>query len=141
MSSQWEFNIVFEGYILIDPRAKGRPRFTRRGFAYTPKETKDYENVLRAELLKQWGRDPIEKGVPLKIECVFHIEKPKSSKREYPTVKPDGDNLLKSILDAANGVLFNDDAQVVKMVIEKNYSTEGFIELRISRLDEIRKPL
>ena len=30
-----------------EPRGKGRPRFTKRGFTYTPKDTADYEQKVR----------------------------------------------------------------------------------------------
>jgi Holliday junction resolvase RusA-like endonuclease len=39
-----------------------------------------------------------------------------------PAKKPDVDNYAKTVLDAVNGVLFYDDGQIVKLVIEKYYS-------------------
>ena len=30
-----------------EPKGKGRPRFTKRGFTYTPRSTADYEKKVR----------------------------------------------------------------------------------------------
>ena len=38
--------------------------------------------------------------------------------------KPDVDNLCKTILDALNGLAYEDDKQVVECVIKKFYATE-----------------
>ena len=38
-----------------------------------------------------------------------------------PSGKPDIDNLCKSVLDALNGVIFRDDAQIVKLCCTKQY--------------------
>ena len=39
----------------------------------------------------------------------------------YPTVKPDTDNIAKSILDALNGIAYKDDKQVVTLSVKKRY--------------------
>ena len=39
----------------------------------------------------------------------------------WQTSKPDADNYAKLILDALNGVLWRDDAQVVRLFAEKVY--------------------
>jgi len=142
MSSKWEFDPIIEVYILIDPKPKGRPRFARRGrfvTTYTPPETKAYEDILRRSLLEKWGQEPLPKEIPIGIDVVFHLPKPKSSKNHYPIVKPDIDNFLKSILDALNGSVLQDDCSVVRLAAEKKYSTEGFIELKIYSLYGIKK--
>jgi Holliday junction resolvase RusA-like endonuclease len=38
-----------------------------------------------------------------------------------PTVKPDADNLAKSVCDALNGVAWVDDKQVIKLHVFKAY--------------------
>ncbi len=39
----------------------------------------------------------------------------------YVPKKPDCDNIAKIILDALNGLAYDDDAQVVKLYVEKRY--------------------
>lgn len=43
---------------------------------------------------------------------------------EY-TKKPDGDNIIKMILDAMNGIVYEDDSEFSKIEINKKYDTEG----------------
>ena len=43
----------------------------------------------------------------------------------WRTSKPDADNVAKSTLDAANGVVFEDDSQVVRLIVEKINGAQG----------------
>lgn len=63
---------------------------------------------------------------PLSVELVFVMPRPSSlfwktrpMPRQWHTVKPDADNLIKSVLDALKGLCWRDDAQVARMVIAK----------------------
>jgi Holliday junction resolvase RusA-like endonuclease len=51
-----------------------------------------------------------------------------------PTKKPDADNILKAVLDALNGLAYNDDSQIVSARIEKLYSDNPRVEIVISNL-------
>ena len=97
------------------PQAKQRPRHGK-GFTYTPKETVQFENWVR---LCFRGQPKLEGA--LVAELTFQFQKPKTSKREYPTTKPDSDNLAKSILDSLNGFAYDDDSQVVELHAKKVY--------------------
>lgn len=57
------------------------------------------------------------------VEVVFYLEKPKTVKRELPTVPPDCDKLLRGIFDAMTGTIYEDDAQICKIVAFKRYAT------------------
>ncbi len=129
MKRQWtaQFN--------IKPVAKARARINRKGWAWTPKKTKDAENELRrrfAETLR-FGNRPISQGpIAVSIEC--HTTRPKKSKREYPTVRPDIDNLVKLITDAGNGLLYLDDSQIVILNAKKLYGPQDKIVIEITEL-------
>jgi Holliday junction resolvase RusA-like endonuclease len=111
------------------PRAKGRPRFTRAGHAYTPPRTARYERDLgwmaRQAMI---GRKPLEG--PLQLEIIVTLAVPRSWNKARrisafqgeirPTGKPDLDNLFKSI-DGLNQIVWVDDAQIVKATIVKLY--------------------
>ena len=97
------------------PVGKARPRFTRRGVAYTPEKTVRYEAAVRAACIEAMKAQGVHKrvGVPLAIKCEFFFEPPKSWSKKRRTEaadlapydqKPDGDNLLKIVKDALNGV-------------------------------------
>lgn len=105
----------------ITPVAKGRPRFTREGRAYTPKKTKEFEKDLKRLLLEKVTRPYVE-GLALSVTIEFMLPRPKTVKREYPIVKPDLDNYIKAVFDAMNGVVWHDDSQVVEVVARKEYA-------------------
>jgi len=104
------------------PVAKQRPRIAR-GFAYTPKETVNYENWVR--LCYQNANQPKLEG-ELIAELTFVFDIPKSKQKQAregarPTTKPDLDNLAKAVLDALNGLAYHDDSQIVELYVRKIY--------------------
>jgi Holliday junction resolvase RusA-like endonuclease len=116
---------------LIDPVAKGRPRFAR-GRAYTPKKTHDFERQVKSMAREQYRNGPM--AGPLKVVVEIYIKRPKSvseKKRPYPVVKPDVDNLVKSVLDPLNGVIYVDDSQIIELSVVKLYSQIGSIGVKI----------
>ena len=76
--------------------------------------------------------DPLQG--PLYVSVSLYIKRPKSVKREYPSVKPDADNYLKALLDSLNGVLWEDDAQCVDITVRKRYGTVPGITLFVEPL-------
>lgn len=46
-----------------------------------------------------------------------------------PVVKPDTDNYIKSTLDGLNGILWEDDNQIVDLVAHKYYSDNPRVEI------------
>ena len=129
---------------------KGRPRVTARGgkyaHAYTPKKTKDFEDAIRFEFMaSNCEQMPVyEREKTLKAEVLIGMSIPKSYPKYKqalcrcrmiaPAKKPDLDNVLKSIFDSLNGAAFEDDSQIVKVVAEKVYADEPFVEVTIDEL-------
>lgn len=111
------------------PVAKGRPRFTSSGHVYTPQATAEWEEVLQAQM-KKVCNTPLEGPLELEIYFCFRVPvswpkwKREAAEEEEPWYmgKPDLDNLIKLVKDAGNGILWRDDAQVVKLEAHKNYS-------------------
>lgn len=129
-----------------DPIAKGRPRFTRNGRAYTPKATKEHEDKMRECYLKAYpDAEPYAKDVPLKLIMTFEYAIPKSfSKKQRaealvgvrrPAKKPDLDNLVKTI-DALNTIAFHDDSQFVDVKANKWYSEHPRTRIIISEIKD-----
>jgi len=52
----------------------------------------------------------------------------------YPTIKPDTDNIAKSILDSLNGIAYKDDKQVVMLTVEKRYDEIPSVSVWISEV-------
>lgn len=113
------------------PIGKGRPRFTRQGRAYTPAKTKDYEHRLAAaasDAMQDLGYEPATGQCSVHVLAQFEIPKSWSKKRreaatrgEVSPGRPDIDNVVKIALDAINGVVFEDDAQVNRINATKRY--------------------
>jgi Holliday junction resolvase RusA-like endonuclease len=116
------------------PVPKGRPRFTRSGFAYTPKETREAEQGFLAQAIAFKPEKPFEKA--LKVSMIFSMIKPKSKpkKVKYWTTKPDLDNFIK-LVDSMNGVFWVSDAQIVEISAKKIYGDSDYTEIEIIELE------
>lgn len=113
----------YDFFIAESPFGKQRPKFGR-GHAYTPKETREYEQYV-----KSLYHGPLFEGaVIVKILAGFN---PQKGKEVYPTKKPDADNIAKTILDALNGVAYDDDKNVVDLVVSKRWTDEPFVRVYI----------
>jgi Holliday junction resolvase RusA-like endonuclease len=64
-------------------------------------------------------------ATPVEIALVFHLPKPKTVIRKWPSVKPDLDKLIRSTLDGlTTGGLYTDDALVIAVSASKQYATD-----------------
>lgn len=126
--------------ILGKPVSKGRPRFSTAGGyvrSYTPAKTIEYENLVRMEWEKS-GAKKLEGVISAVIYAYFPIPKSVSKKKRAElngaayTKKPDCDNIAKIILDALNGIAYDDDSQVASLRVKKLYDageTKVVVEL------------
>ena len=121
------------------PVAKGRPRFTRKGIAFTPAKTRSFENLLRFEASQiMQGKTPLESALTLTLEAFLPIPSSWSKKQQlralgglvHPTKRPDCDNLLKTI-DSLNGIVWRDDKQIIHASVTKAYSDRPRIVLTV----------
>ena len=100
----------------------GRRRFTR------PK-TRAFENKVRV-LASQACSRPFDGPVGVDVVFFFVWPKSKERKRSPRGESPKGngkdiDNLLKSLFDGCNGVVWNDDSQVAEIRARKRYAAQG----------------
>lgn len=101
-----------------EPKSKGRPRFTRTGRAYTPKETVDAERAV-VDVWRAAGSVMLDGRIG--VECTFTVGTMR---------RKDLDNMLKLVLDALNKLAFVDDSQIVSVYAVKKYgspSTAGSV--------------
>lgn len=118
--------VVIEGKI----RGKARPRVCR-GHAFTPRETVCYEKLVKACYKEQDGRY-LEGNLRANIIAYYKVPKSYTKKRiqgiregiEYPTKKPDIDNIVKIILDALNKIAYEDDKQIIELSVLKRYTED-----------------
>jgi len=117
------------------PVPKGRARYVRRGnyiSTYTPEKTRTYETLIKEAAREAMGAsEPLETPVSLYLYIRVPIPKSCTKKRleaisdgsEKPTKKPDASNILKSVEDGMNGVVYHDDSQIINLHVSKVYSS------------------
>ncbi len=132
--------IVVEGKI----KSKARPRFnSKTGRTFTPGDTVNYENWVRINYKDQCG-EYLEGSIRARIIVYYKVPKSYPKKRiqaireglEQPQKKPDADNIAKIILDSLNKIAFDDDSQVVELIVIKRYTEE--VERVEFELEEIK---
>lgn len=129
-------SFVIEG----DPVPKGRPRIFR-GRGVTPEKTATYEAKGRREAtVAMNGSPPTNQYVSVDILAVMAIPKSFSQKKREeaicgiirPVGRADIDNIAKSALDCMNGIVFDDDNQVVDLKAKKVYGPIPKMIIRVS---------
>ena len=119
-----------------DPQGKARPRLGRGGRTYTPDATMRYERAVAAAA-RAAVAGAIRNGLEVdraglwRVHITAFTARPASRPRDLVAglwksgravprrTKPDADNILKAVLDALNGIVWHDDAQVVSATVER----------------------
>lgn len=122
-----------------EPKGKARPRVTRRGIAYTPKETVSYESWVRQCYLDNYEQTESKAEISVHITCFFVPPKSVSKKKRQQmlsnkinvTKKPDCDNIAKIILDSLNKIAYHDDSQVVNLYVSKQYAELPLVHVEL----------
>lgn len=135
-----------------EPQSKGRPRFSYNGRfvqTYTPDKTVNYENLVKLAWMQRAEdelKEPIRKlegAIRAEIVACFPIPKSASKKKHAQmadgkirpiAVKKDIDNVCKSVLDALNGIAYDDDRQVVEILAYKYYSENPKVYVTLSEI-------
>lgn len=123
------------------PTAQQRPRVTRQ-HTYDP-SMRDKVEFLKS-IMDQLPATPLTEALVLRITFSFarpksHFKRDGTLLRMAParhTKKPDVDNLIKFVMDALNGHLYVDDAQVVSVAARKLYAAEDGIEIQCDGIAE-----
>lgn len=121
----------FSFSIPMEPVAKGRPRMTKTGRAFTPQKTRTAEGTIKyfaARAIEGRPMPLFDGPVELRVEFIF--PRGASVKRRLHSVKPDLDNLIKS-MDALNGIVWVDDSQIQFLTAQKTYGETGLIKIKI----------
>ena len=124
--------IVLEvaGEPVAQPRAKYDSRNRR---TYTPDRTGKLE-VWKQRLFfsaraldgasKDLARDWADSQTPLLVVFGLRLRQPKSSKRRWPTTKPDWDNLAKAVQDALEDAgAFGNDCRIVQAFVDERWAS------------------
>lgn len=123
-----------------DPVAKGRPRATRQGRFYTPEKTVRYESTVALFASQAMeGRQTLAGPLTLEIEATFQWPlswgEKKRARMPFKTSKPDLDNVAKAVADAMNGVVYLDDAAVVRLAATKKYGERAGLRVCVKPME------
>lgn len=127
----------------IEPVAQGRPRFNKlSGRAYDPIKSKNFKRAVAILTRVKFKQKPFKK--PIKITAKFYRPIPVSASKKrrklmekgdiLPQTKPDVDNYFKGFTDALNGLIYEDDNQLVEIHAYKFYSNNPRIELEVEEI-------
>lgn len=106
------------------PRALGKRYFTAKSHAAGKQLMQSY---MRAQCDKPTAQ-------PVLLNVSFVYVKPKREKKVYRAKRPDIDNLIKLVLDAGNGILWEDDVQVVSLIANKVYGVAERVGIEVMTL-------
>jgi Holliday junction resolvase RusA-like endonuclease len=97
------------------PVPQGSKSVSRTGVMYEAnKKLKPWRSQVEAAASSAMGKTELFDG-PVTLAIAFAMSRPKSSKRLFPSVKPDLDKLVRAIGDALTGVVYKDDALVIRI--------------------------
>lgn len=131
-----------------EPKGKMRPKasfFGGHARVYTPSKQVEYENWVRLCYERAHpGAEPFDRPLMVILRISLPIPRSESKKRRalmlegrlLPTKKPDIDNVMKSILDALNGLAYRDDALICAAAASKRYAESPGVWVELSPVNE-----
>lgn len=134
----------FELDIVPQPWRRARVARVGRGVRhFQDSATRGYEQAVGlAAKVAMGGREPFSGAVAgwltfsMPIPASWSHRKAQDARLglTLPSVAPDLDNLCKAILDGLNGVVFEDDKQVVKLCLTKRYADKGRVAVSFEEI-------
>ena len=135
------------------PQPQGRPRAVRMGAGvrmYDPPKSKAYKQMVAAKVRSYMKINGIQTITePIAIHLNFYYTPPKSyskkriraieAKEELFTKKIDLDNLIKSVTDGMNSIVYLDDSQIVGLTAGKHYGHEDYVDVKIEVIKDAKK--
>jgi Holliday junction resolvase RusA-like endonuclease len=132
------------------PVAKARPRaavVNGRARIYTPRKTAEYEAAVawRARSVMR-GRRKLAGPISVSLDFLMPIPASWPKKRRAAALQggvphvglPDLDNLVKSVVDGMNGIVFEDDSAITRVIASKTYSPlddDGACRVQVEQIE------
>ena len=114
----------------ITPMPWQRPRFNKNGSVFESKALKEYKQKIADAARKAMGDlPPFTQPVFIVIDFCKHIS---TDSKQFGDI----DNLVKAVLDACNGILYDDDRRITFICSRKFKSSTPRIGVFINTSDE-----
>lgn len=137
--------VPFQVFIRGIPRSKGSKRPFRNKYSgkiamveQGSDAQRAWESAVHSTVQAAWDGPPLEG--PLEIRLVFYFLRPATaSKNRPPTWRdktPDLDKIWRLVGDALEGVVYRNDAQVCRALLEKRYGDESGAWIMVDALRE-----
>lgn len=117
-------------------RSNGKVRFD------SPEQSRNKLTIGQIGSHAMAGRPPLEGPLDVSVAAYWQWPKSMSQKKrraygsQYFTARPDSDNVMKLLGDALNGIVWRDDAQIVRMTVFKSYGLTPQTVVRVLALTE-----
>lgn len=119
--------LLADFFVADRPRPKGSWKF-ERGRARPMSEAEPaWSELVGWSAQAAYGGEPLPRGESVAVELQFRLKRAarRPRWRKTPLIEPsishDLDKLTRSVFDALSGVIYVDDRQVVKAMVEKVY--------------------
>jgi Holliday junction resolvase RusA-like endonuclease len=116
----------------IEPTPCPRPRVGRHG-AYYPSRYRNWKSSFRNLVSRAAPDVPIRGPVSAVIRLL--VRRPRKTSLGWP--KPDVDNYAKSVMDGLNGIVWEDDSQVIELRVVKAWAAPnetGKVQIEVCAL-------
>jgi Holliday junction resolvase RusA-like endonuclease len=114
----------------VEGKPTPRPRVTRTGIAFVPKEYAQYARDLQARLAELHSGPPLHGPLVVRVD----VAKARPKKTILPAPRGDVDNFVKGVLDACTktGRFWEDDTQIVALFVTKRWGEADEITVTIN---------
>ena len=122
------------------PRPQKQTRWSKQG-AYDP--SKQYKDTLRWQIMPHAPQEPLQGPVSVHITFYMPIPKETSNFRRqrmlngliHHVVRPDIDNLAYIVINAMKELIYDDDKQVVDLILSKRYGEVPKTVIKVCQID------
>lgn len=134
----------FHFFIPMRPQPLQRSRSCANGHHYTPQRTRDAKDRISEFVSYDLQKDGVTKPIEgfWDLDITVYFEKPKNwFPGKFPSSGGDWDNHGKTICDALNGVLWEDDRWIREGTVKKEYGDSIGYEIKAKVHPITQKPV
>jgi Holliday junction resolvase RusA-like endonuclease len=112
----------------VNPVPASRPRVSKYGTYYLPTYRAFKDAMTECIAGNPHGYKRL--NGPLNVRVICRVARPRTTVRSSPN--GDVDNYAKAVLDSCNGVLWEDDDQILELFASKEFADVGSITVEVT---------